>query len=108
MGSGFVVVLPPASDDPTGMGKGREPVEIQALVPEGPVEALDEAALSWLPQLVVVELYAAGIGPGVEGAARELRAVRAPRTSVTPLPCMTALWYGCAVQGALASATSAA
>ena len=50
-------------------------MEVQALVPEAPEEALDEAVLNWLARLYVFYLEAPGVGPGVEGTARELGAV---------------------------------
>src|SRR5690606_4758038 len=50
-------------------------VEVQAVVAEGAVEALDEAVLHRLARLNEVDLDATGIRPGVERPARELRTV---------------------------------
>src|SRR5690606_36119384 len=52
-----------------------EPVEVQAVVAEGAVEALDEAVLHRFAGLHEVDLDATGIRPGVERPARELRTV---------------------------------
>src|SRR5690606_32582890 len=49
-----------------------EPAEVQAVVAEGAVEALDEAVLHRLARLNEVALDATGIRPGVERPTREL------------------------------------
>ena len=51
MGSVFIIVSSPVTDDFSGMGQIPEPVFVQALVSETPIEAFDEAILSRLSGL---------------------------------------------------------
>src|SRR5690606_38885798 len=71
----FVVVHSPRLDFLLRIVQGEEPVQVQTLVPEGPIEALDEAILDWLARLNVVNPDVPGVGPGIEGPAGELRSI---------------------------------
>ncbi len=50
--------------------QGEEPVQVQTLIPEGPIEALYEAILDRLARLNVVNPDVPGVGPGIESADR--------------------------------------
>src|SRR5690606_32852867 len=71
----LVVVLPPSLDDSPGILEIREPVHVEALVPEPPVEALNECVLDWFARPDEVDRHRRLVGPLVEGLAGELGAV---------------------------------
>ena len=75
VGSRPIVVLSPRLNDPSGIGEAEEPVLVQALVSESPVEALDHRVLDGLAWLDEVEVYLLGVGPLIERAAGQLRPV---------------------------------
>ena len=75
MGSAVIVIMSPGFGDPPGFGKASEPVLVQALIPEAPVEALAGAVLHGLPWLNEVVPDPALVAPLVEHPAGELRAV---------------------------------
>ena len=75
----FVVVAPPLFDPLAGIGHGQEPGGIQAFRPQGGVERLDEGIVGRLARPGEVDLHAVEIGPLVEHAAGELRAVVDPQ-----------------------------
>jgi hypothetical protein len=54
VGAVIVVVVPPVSNDPPGMGVAGEQVLVQALVSQSSIEAFDEAILHWLARGNVV------------------------------------------------------
>ena len=62
----LVVVSAPSSDQDTSLLQTGKPVVIQALIPEAPIEALDERVLSRLAGLDQLELNAMLAGPLVE------------------------------------------
>ena len=70
-----VVVAAPAFDREAGVVQAGEPVLVEALVPELPVEALDKRILYGLAGLDEVELHAVLVGSLIQDAARELRSV---------------------------------
>src|SRR5690606_18565454 len=70
-----VVVGPPRLDRTPGISQGNEPMQVQALVPQRPVEAFDGAGLHGLARLNVVDLDSPGVRPRNERSARELAAV---------------------------------
>src|SRR5689334_6203987 len=73
--AGAVVLPPPVLDEIACIGQAGEPLLAQALVPEAPVEGLDERVLDGLPRTDEEQLDPVPIRPRVEDAARELRAV---------------------------------
>ena len=75
VGPHLVVVPPPGRNLLARLVQRLEPVLVEALVPEAPVEALDVAVLhgpSWLDQEMP---HAMGLRPADEGPAGELRTV---------------------------------
>src|SRR5690606_2989284 len=70
-----VVVGPPRLDRTPGISQRNEPMQVQALVPQRPVEAFDVAVLHGLARLNVVDLHPPGVRPRIERSARELAAV---------------------------------
>src|SRR5689334_17239011 len=75
MGTLGVVVLLPGMDDTLGVGQAGEPVGVKALIPEPPVEALNETVLGGLAGLDEIKRDFVGIRPGVQGLASELRSI---------------------------------
>ena len=75
VGSNGIVVLPPRLDDGPRLRQRREPVLIEALIPQPPVETLDIGMLDRLPRIDESQLHVMGVGPGVQGPAGEVRAV---------------------------------
>ena len=71
----LVVIPPPVLDLGLCVAETGEPVIVQALVAEPPVEGLDVAVLDRLSGSDEVDGHARGIGPRVEGLPCELRAV---------------------------------
>jgi len=71
----LVVVDTPAFDFLSGVAQVGEPVLIQALIAELPVEALDERVLHGLAGPDEVEPDPHAVGPGIQGLAHELRTV---------------------------------
>jgi hypothetical protein len=78
MGARGVIAQTPTLDDGAGFRQGQEPVLAQALVPESPVEALDEGILHRPPGPNEVQLHAVCLGPGVQRPTLELRPVVHP------------------------------
>src|SRR5262245_12217346 len=66
-----VVVDAPGFDQGTRLDEAGEPLLIETLVAELPVEALDERILDRLARPDKPQLHAASIGPGIDGAAAE-------------------------------------
>ena len=62
----LIVVPAPGGDQDTSLLQARKPMVIQALIPEAPVEALDERILRGFPGLDQFELNAMLAGPLVE------------------------------------------
>lgn len=75
MGPDRVVVLAPRLHDGLSLGDAVEPVLVQALVPERPVETFDVGVLHRLAGLDEMQAHAALIGPGVQGLPGELRPI---------------------------------
>ena len=75
MGSAVIVIMSPGFGDPPGFREASEPVLVQALIPEAPVEALAGAVLHGLPRLDEVVPDPSLVAPLVEDPAGELRAV---------------------------------
>src|SRR5262252_7481256 len=73
--SALIVVQAPRFDLGLRVGDRRELVHIQALVPEPPIERLDERVFNGLPGANEVELHAAAIRPVFERPRLELGAV---------------------------------
>lgn len=73
--SDLVVVAPPVRNGLPGLLKRLEPVFVQALVAELPVEAFDVAVLHRLARLDEQVPHAMLDRPGDEGPARELRPI---------------------------------
>ncbi len=69
----LVVVSAPNGDQDTCVLQGRKPVVIQALVPDAPVEALDERILRGFTCLDQLELNTVLAGPLVECLAGKFR-----------------------------------
>ncbi len=74
----LVVIPAPLGDLGACLVQGREPVLVQTLVAEPPVEALDVAVLHGPPWLDQDVPDAVALGPGDESTAGELRAVVRP------------------------------
>src|SRR4029450_8688589 len=70
-----VVIDAPRFDQRAGFGDARKPVLVQAFVAKLPVEAFNKGVLDRLARSDEAQLHAADVGPGVEGAAAEFRAV---------------------------------
>ena len=66
MGSPLMVVAPPRLDGPAGIGQPEEPVAVEALIAQPPVEALDERVLDGLARRDEAQADATGIRPLVE------------------------------------------
>ena len=62
----LIVVPAPGGDQDTSLRQARKPMVIQALVPEAPVEALDERVLRGFARLDQFELHAMLVGPLVQ------------------------------------------
>ena len=62
MGPDLVVKAPPGFDGRSCVRDRREPVQVQAVVAEGSIEAFDEAVLHRLARLDELELHA-GLDP---------------------------------------------
>jgi len=75
VGSAVIVIMSPGFGDPSGFRDAPEPVLVQALIPETPVEALAGAVLHRLPRLNEVVPDPSLVAPLVEHPAGELRAV---------------------------------
>ena len=71
----LVVISAPGGDQDTSLRQARKPVIIQALVPEAPVEALDEGVLSGFAGLDQLELNAVLAGPLVQCLASKFRSL---------------------------------
>src|SRR5262249_29922280 len=69
-----VVRLPPRQFLPH-IVKREEDVHVQALVPQPPIETLDEAIFNWLAGPNKRQLNAVAIGPGLHGATGTFAAV---------------------------------
>ena len=75
MRAGSIVVEPPGVDDVSGLGQTDEPVLVQTLIPEPPVEAFDETVLDGFPRIDESQLHSVLVRPLVEDPAGELRTV---------------------------------
>ena len=85
--SDLVVVAAPLGEDVAGLSQRREPVLVEALVPELAVEALDVAVLHGSARLDQQVLDAVLLRPCDEGPAGELRTVvgaHRPRVAAEP------------------------
>ena len=71
----MVVVFPPTINDGSGVLQTGEPVQIQAVVPELAVEALDKGVLRRLTRLNEVKLHTSLPGPEKHCLACKFRAV---------------------------------
>ena len=67
-----VVVRAPVLDEESGFGQGAKPMLVEAVVAEGPIEALDEGVLHRFARLDMMESNAGALSPEVEGFAGEL------------------------------------
>ena len=86
MGLDFVVMSPPFIDGGSGIVETGEPVQVEAVVPELAVEALDEGVLRRLAWLDEVQFHTRLPCPEEHGLARQLGAVVAddgPRQAIT-------------------------
>jgi len=63
VGPAPIVVHAPVFDEPSSVSEGEKPVLVQALIPEPPVEALDEGVLDGLPWFDEAKPDAALVGP---------------------------------------------
>ena len=70
-----VVVLFPCVDCGSGLGDAGEPVEIETVLPELAVKALDKRILGWLSKLDEVEFHAALLRPKEHRLAGQLWAI---------------------------------
>ena len=64
--STLVIVLAPSFDLAPGVVKRKEPVGVQAFVPQTSVERFDERVVGWFPRPAEVERDLMEIGPLVE------------------------------------------
>jgi hypothetical protein len=71
----LVVVLPPSGDCCPGLGKGLEPMVVQAFVPELVVKALDLAVLHWPARFDQDVANVMGLCPAHERSAGEFGSV---------------------------------
>lgn len=62
-----IVIVPPLTDHGLGVCQRHEGVDVETLVPKPAVEALDQGVLDGLSGPDEVDLYAALVGPLVEG-----------------------------------------
>ena len=69
----LIVVPAPSGDQDTSLLQARKPMVIQALIPEAPVEALDERILRGFPGLDQFELNAMLAGPLIQRLAGKFR-----------------------------------
>ena len=69
----LVVVSAPSGDQDTSLLQARKPVVIQALIPEAPVEALNERVLRGFSGLDQLELNAMLTGPLIQCPAGKFR-----------------------------------
>src|ERR1700691_156325 len=76
--STLVVISAPGGDRGARFGKRPEPVFVQALVSELPVERLNVSVLGGLSRFNQPQLDPSGVCPGVHGVARELRTLVGP------------------------------
>ena len=58
--------------------QGREPVLVQALLPNSPIESLDEGVVRGLTRPAEVQLHSVRVGPLIQTLRRELRSVVHP------------------------------
>src|SRR3569623_2154252 len=70
----LIIVLPPLLDLGFCIGKGQEPVSVQALLTESTVKALDLRIVSWLARPTEVEFHSVFIRPLVHDIGDELAA----------------------------------
>jgi len=73
--SPLIVITPPSFDRLLGFVKGREPVQVQALITERPVESLDLRIVRRLAWLAEVDPSAVMIGPEIHEMAGKFHAV---------------------------------
>ncbi len=78
MGSYFVVLPPPILQFPPGVVERQEPVRIQALRPQAPLERLDERVVGRLPGATEIERDVVLVGPQVEVSRDEFRSLIDP------------------------------
>ncbi len=71
----MVVVLPPALDRRSSILQAGEPIEVQAVLSELPVETLYECVLSRLARLDEMQFHTRSFSPEEHRLAGELRAV---------------------------------
>ena len=71
----LIVVPAPGGDQDTSLRQTRKPMVIQALIPETPVEALDERILRGFPGLDQLELNAMLAGPLTQRLAGKFRSL---------------------------------
>jgi hypothetical protein len=69
------VILPPVFDHLLGVFQRQEPVLVQALLPELPIELLDERIICGLSWPAEVELNAIEVGPPIQRLRDEFRSV---------------------------------
>src|SRR5512138_802243 len=74
----LVVVPAPGCNQDTGLGQRRKPMVVQALIPEPPVEALNERVLGRLPGLDQLELNSMLASPLIQCPAGKLRSLVSP------------------------------
>jgi len=70
-----VVVDPPVFDDLPRLADACEPVLIQTLIPEPPIETLDVGILGRLAWVDEVQLHAVVICPGIKRAPSQFGAI---------------------------------
>ena len=85
MGPVVVVLGPPSLDSSPGVGQGIEPVGLEAVLADCPVEALDEAVLHRLSRLNESQLDPVLSRPAIEGLARKFRSVVDPALPRLPV-----------------------
>ena len=78
MGPDLVVVTAPSLQLFGCVGKGEEPVGVQAFGPKSPVERFNEGVVSGLPGPGEVQDDAATVGPQIQVTGDELRALVDP------------------------------
>ena len=83
-----IVIDPPVFDDLPRFTDAGEPLQVQALFPEAPVETLDVCILGRLAGVDEVELDAFVVGPSLERAAAQFRAIINDQdVGVSPFTC---------------------
>ena len=70
-----VIVLPPGLKFNPHIVEGEKQADVQAFVPEPPVEAFDESVFNWPAGADKVEFDPRSIGPCVDGSAAKLRTI---------------------------------